>query len=144
MTAVNSTGAVTTAQAPFCESPEVLELQARIRSYVLDGSDQSRHHLKWLRSKLRKQRLMDARARGSHTESEWVEVLVRFGYRCVMCGCIPDPRPTKDHIVPLFLGGSDGIDNLQPTCRECNSSKGTSTFNWLKFREAYGFEEVVA
>lgn len=28
-----------------------------------------------------------------------------------------------DHITPLFLGGTESEDNLQPICRECNDLK---------------------
>lgn len=30
---------------------------------------------------------------------------------------------TKDHIVPISRGGTNHPSNLQPSCRECNSSK---------------------
>jgi 5-methylcytosine-specific restriction enzyme A len=28
-----------------------------------------------------------------------------------------------DHVVPLFLGGANGEDNLQPLCRACHVEK---------------------
>jgi len=31
---------------------------------------------------------------------------------------------TKDHIVPVSLGGKDSLDNLQTMCYRCNRSKG--------------------
>lgn len=70
----------------------------------------------------RRQAVEHARERGKHTLQEWL-ALVRFcGSRCVKCGAT-NRRITKDHIIPVALGGSDRIDNLQPLCWECNSAK---------------------
>ena len=44
-------------------------------------------------------------------------------YACVECGTTHDI--TIDHKVPLSLGGSDDVSNLQFLCRSCNSRKGT-------------------
>lgn len=41
----------------------------------------------------------------------------------------------KDHVIPLYQGGSDGVDNIQPLCVECNSSKGAEDFHWLAYRK---------
>jgi 5-methylcytosine-specific restriction endonuclease McrA len=61
---------------------------------------------------------------GSHTVEEWIFVKEVNGNRCVKCGRKePEIKLTKDHIVPLALGGSDSIGNLQPLCLSCNCSK---------------------
>lgn len=65
-----------------------------------------------------------ARAKGTHNKREWDALASVFG-ACVACG-IPYSKlrgraPTKDHIIPVNLGGCDCIANLQPVCRNCNS-----------------------
>lgn len=74
-------------------------------------------------NKTRSQRLAEARLKGTHTADQW-NALVNFcGKTCVRCGATGG-EIVKDHIQPIYQGGSDGIDNLQPLCRSCNSSKG--------------------
>lgn len=72
-------------------------------------------------AKKRSERLAEARKKGTHTAEEWKEMLEFFG-ECVKCGS--KERLCKDHIVPLYQGGSDGIENLEPLCMSCNSAKG--------------------
>ena len=83
--------------------------------------------------KLRSQRLRSARSIATHSSEEW-DALVRFCGGCVKCirescsskRCVCTRREFigKDHIVPLCLGGHDGIENIQPLCLLCNSTKG--------------------
>jgi len=61
-------------------------------------------------------------AEGSHTREEWMALVERCGHKCVCCG--ERKKLTRDHIIPILAGGSDYIANIQPLCRECNSSKG--------------------
>lgn len=70
---------------------------------------------------LRSQRLTEARRKGTHTPEQWF-ALKQFCGCCVRCGI--DDELVKDHITPIYQGGSDGIDNIQPLCRKCNASKG--------------------
>lgn len=91
-------------------------------------------------SRLRAARLRSAREKGQHTEDQWQALVRKFKHRCVRCGVSPDERMQKDHITPIYQGGSDGIDNLQPLCRACNASKGPDSFNWAAYRDAHGFE----
>lgn len=85
----------------------------------------------------RSERLKAARELGRHSESEWLAVRDFFG-QCVACGAVPEDleggKLIKDHIVPIYLGGSDAIQNIQPSCRNCNSSKGPDqTDHRIKF-----------
>lgn len=124
---------------------------ARVREFAKGHRevilDCLREHGAWARRvckrvqhQIRSQRLVEARARGTHTNDEWQVILERFAFRCVRCGCCPEPRPCKNHIVPISIGGSDAKENLQPLCRECNTSKGNDTFNWSAYRDEFGFE----
>jgi hypothetical protein len=68
-----------------------------------------------------------ARARGNHLTAEWVALVDALGGRCLACGA---DEVTKDHVVPVSCGGGNGIDNLQPLCRPCNSTKGTESTDY--------------
>lgn len=65
---------------------------------------------------------------GHHTEREWQVLCQQFNGRCAKCRC--SAPLTKDHIVPVSLGGSDNISNIQPLCRSCNSAKGTRIIDY--------------
>jgi hypothetical protein len=75
-----------------------------------------------------------ARAIATHTKEEWMRLVSEFGNRCVICDCLVDGIPQKDHIVPIYQGGSDGIENIQPVCPRCNRSKGPDSTNWVLLR----------
>lgn len=77
----------------------------------------------------RSQRLAEARKKGTHTKEEWQEMLTFFDSTCVKCGA-KDVTIVKDHITPIYQGGSDGIDNIQPLCCDCNASKGPENKDW--------------
>jgi uncharacterized protein YdaU (DUF1376 family) len=77
------------------------------------------HHAK------RSERLANARRLATHTKDEWDVLVDLCGNLCVRCGATPPL--SKDHITPIYQGGSDGIQNLQPLCRKCNQSKGAES-----------------
>ncbi|MDL1870638.1 HNH endonuclease [Deltaproteobacteria bacterium PRO3] len=77
----------------------------------------------------RSQRLQEARAKGTHTKDEWEALKLSFGGVCPRCKT-SGRRIVKDHIVPIYQGGSDSIENIQPLCNYCNSSKGAERINW--------------
>ncbi len=60
---------------------------------------------------------------GSFTADELNAKFEEMGNKCVHCGAT-DKKLTVDHITPLKLGGTNFIDNIQPLCGYCNTSKG--------------------
>jgi len=55
-------------------------------------------------------------------------VIERDGYHCVYCDeNLIDGEIHLDHVIPESRGGSTTYDNLQVTCRKCNTAKGILT-----------------
>lgn len=52
------------------------------------------------------------------------EVFKRDGFRCVKCGCDDAAILHADHILPVALGGTTVLENLQTMCGPCNLGKG--------------------
>lgn len=61
---------------------------------------------------------------GSFTAAEWLAKQKEYGNRCAACGA--ETKLQVDHKIPLALGGSNRIKNIQPLCRNCNARKGAS------------------
>jgi len=72
-----------------------------------------------------------AKASGSHTAMEWMNLKESYGNKCLKCGTPELERPlTQDHVIPLSKGGSNDISNIQPLCRKCNGQKGVKTTDY--------------
>ena len=72
--------------------------------------------------RLRSQREKAAKRLATHSKEQWLALVEFCGNKCVRCGA--EGRVEKDHIVPIYQGGSHGLDNVQPLCAVCNTSKG--------------------
>ncbi len=90
----------------------------------------------------RSERLRRAREAGTHTKQIWLDLVAEFDSRCVICG--RRGPVSKDHIVPIYQGGSDAIENIQPLCKPCNSRKGPDSTDWKRHRRERGFGESEA
>lgn len=52
------------------------------------------------------------------------EVFRRDEYRCNSCQCSGTAKTLEiDHIIPLALGGTNDLSNLQILCSSCNRQK---------------------
>jgi 5-methylcytosine-specific restriction endonuclease McrA len=75
-----------------------------------------------------RRRAVQVQAEGSYTLDEWLTLVESCGHKCLACG--NKRKLTADHIVPLSRGGTNFIDNIQPLCGSCNSSKRTRTIKY--------------
>lgn len=82
------------------------------------------------RAKFARRRTRIAKGGGSFSAEQWISLCNFYGNRCACCR--KKKRLEADHVVPVSKGGSSNIDNIQPLCRSCNSSKGTKTTDYRK------------
>lgn len=73
-------------------------------------------------------RLREMNAPGHHTKDEWERVKLMYGNECAEKDETCRGSITKDHVVPLIMGGSNDPDNLQPLCRSHNSRKSRRVY----------------
>jgi 5-methylcytosine-specific restriction endonuclease McrA len=73
----------------------------------------------------RNQRARRAKAPGSHTATQIIELLEWQQWKCAVCGVSIRNKENRhiDHILPIVLGGSNYIWNLRGLCNACNHSK---------------------
>jgi len=107
----------------------------RMRDYCRENAEENRRRsAQWQRNnrEQRNEYCRNRRARrrsngGSHTVEEWLALCDAYDGKCARCGA---EKQTLDHIVPVLLGGSNDIENIQPLCRSCNSSKGAKVLDY--------------
>jgi len=114
----------------------------KIRRWLQNNPQKAREHRKkWRRNNKDKLRVYfhNRRVRirdngGSFSVQEWQDLVKQTGGVCLCCGLSENVKAlTIDHVVPLYHGGSNDIDNLQPLCRPCNSSKGTKIIDYRRY-----------
>lgn len=76
----------------------------------------------------RNRRARSLRAEGSHTNKDIASIFERQRGLCVSCESVliksGSGKMHVDHIMPLYLGGSNWPNNIQLLCPSCNASKG--------------------
>lgn len=95
----------------------------RERDRELKRTWEHKNHEKMLEKK-RNRRAVE-KAGGKITAAQWRIILDRYGNKCINPEC-QSPVGIKlqmDHVIPLKLGGTHTIDNIQPLCKSCNCRK---------------------
>jgi 5-methylcytosine-specific restriction endonuclease McrA len=79
---------------------------------------------------IRSARLREARKKGTHSKSEWYALLMEANGICPRCKNEVS-HFDKDHVMPIYKGGSDSIQNIQPLCAKCNAEKGPEEIDFF-------------
>lgn len=74
---------------------------------------------------------------GSFTKSQFLALLKLQKYKCAYCKTSIRRKAQADHIMPLALGGSNDIKNIQGVCPTCNMTKKAK--HPIKFAQELGF-----
>lgn len=114
----------------YSENPE--SHRANFRRWYEENKDKARSiRRKWLEVNPEKSREYNRNryarhknANGKIKASEWNALKEKYNYMCLSCKKKePEIKLTLDHVIPLVLGGDNSIENAQPLCASCNSSK---------------------
>jgi 5-methylcytosine-specific restriction endonuclease McrA len=84
-----------------------------------------------------KRRANKINAGGSYTAKEITALLSRQRSKCPICKTGISSKYHIDHIMPLTLGGSNYISNIQLLCPQCNLSKGAR--HPIEFMQSLGY-----
>ena len=104
----------------------------REREYARANSgERSAYHVQWRQCNMDKCRANGSnyRARKKNAEgrcsaAEFKKIIIQQKYKCANCKCdLLVSGHHADHIMPLFLGGTNWPDNIQALCPTCNVRK---------------------
>jgi 5-methylcytosine-specific restriction endonuclease McrA len=107
--------------------------QANVERVSEYGKKQRKAHPEKVQEHAHNRRARIKGSEGTIIAEEWRELKEKYNYTCLCCGRRePEIKLTLDHVVPLFVGGSNTIGNAQPLCKSCNSSKSVKVIDYRK------------
>lgn len=66
------------------------------------------------------------------THDEWKRIIQTQGGKCACCKVVfsATTRATRDHVIPVAMGGGLTFENVQALCQSCNSRKSTRAIDY--------------
>lgn len=131
------------ARAKKWRSENLERVEFNKRKYYFENQEELRERSRqWRKNNPEKRRALNRlhRARkagsgGKITVQEWEALKKFYNYTCLRCGKRePEIKLTLDHVLPLKLGGKHSIENAQPLCHSCNSSKNAKHVDYRKVK----------
>jgi 5-methylcytosine-specific restriction endonuclease McrA len=77
-----------------------------------------------------KRRALKYQAGGYFTSEEWFTLCFAVGFKCLCCG--KKRKLEADHVIPIIMGGTSWIWNIQPLCRGCNAKKSDKYIDYRR------------
>lgn len=106
----------------ICEIYGVSHTWARVVVYWILDPKRNQKNYSRIQVSAQNSRARRLGAYGEIIYTEWKELCDRYGNVCLCCH--QNVKLVIDHVLPLCLGGTNTIDNIQPLCATCNSKKG--------------------
>jgi 5-methylcytosine-specific restriction endonuclease McrA len=78
---------------------------------------------------LARRRARKLNAEGDFTVEEFEALCEKYGNACLRCGD-REALLGPDHVIPLYLGGTNLTENIQPLCGNCTSWKNVKVIDY--------------
>lgn len=105
------------------------QTEARKKRHAANLKRWRRQYPEKLAAQLARRRTRKLLAEGDFTVEDFKALCEEYGNVCLRCG-ETDVLLTPDHVIPLSLGGGNGIENIQPLCVKCNCWKNIKTVDY--------------
>lgn len=114
-------------RALYLKEQAALYYEANREKIIKKNSEYQKRNLDKARVRNQNRRSKRVGGDGKHTLDEIEFIMELQDHKCASCGvALDDSNKHLDHILPLALGGSNEIKNLQWLCKFCNISKSAS------------------